>query len=290
MNKAYKIAALAVKQRFREQHPEFLPVLENIGRGQVGVYTGQYDQCENVLKELGVPVVMNPNKSALLKSDVVFVNCSGGYPDSLLNNVVEFVSKGGYLVTSDWALHYVLEKKFPNTVRWNKKSSSDEIIGVEPDTDSLWNDVVVLGAEPQWWLWGSYPIEVLDTQKVKVEAASHDLLKKFGSPVVAASFDWGEGHVFHVISHFWAKRSNSPTVRHAKPYPDFLKAGMKLSEAGIERVMKKSGVKADAINFATIQSAATATELVAQLCVMGVKDKLVLAGEQPKGFWERLLG
>ena len=44
MAMAYKIAALAVKQRFAEQHPEDLQRLKDIRRGQVSVYSGSYDQ------------------------------------------------------------------------------------------------------------------------------------------------------------------------------------------------------------------------------------------------------
>ncbi|MEM6404815.1 MAG: hypothetical protein AAF757_32090, partial [Cyanobacteria bacterium P01_D01_bin.116] len=84
--------------------------------------------------------------------------------------------------------------------------------------NSLWSEVVVLGADPQWWLeTSSYPIEILNPDKVKIEAASHDLLQSYNAPVVAVSFDWGKGHVFHVISHFWCKRTRALTPRHQAP-------------------------------------------------------------------------
>ncbi len=274
METAYKVAALAVRQRFAEQHPEALKILDSIRQEQVAAYTGSFDQVEELLRCLGVPATVNPDAKAL-KARIVFVNCSREYDKVLLAEIGDRVKNGLWLVTSDWALHYVIERAFPNTVRWNRQSTTEDVISVEPYQNSLWSDIVVLGAEPQWWLWGSYPIEVVNSETVRVEAASHDLLVKHNAPVVAVRFDWGAGHVFHVISHFWAKRSETPTVRHKGLCTDFLKAGMKLSDEGIEKVVQQAGIEPESVNFAMLQSAATATELVAQLCVQAVSQETV---------------
>ena len=42
---------------------------------------------------------------------------------------------------------------------------------------------------------------------------------------------------------------------------------MKLSDRGIEEVLEQGKIEPKTLNFARIQSAATATELVAQLCI-----------------------
>jgi hypothetical protein len=153
-------------------------------------------------------------------------------------------------------------------VKFTGQATGDEVISVEPSLNSLWSDVVVLGAEPQWWLEGSsHPIEVLNPDKVVIEAASHDLLSRHSAPVVAVSFDWGKGHVFHVISHFWCKRSRTPTERHQGPCTDFLKAGMKLSDDSIDKVLEIAQIRANTLNFAQLQTAVTSTELIAQLCI-----------------------
>jgi hypothetical protein len=271
MEQAYTIAALAVRERYAEQLPEDLEILNGIRRGQVVVFSGSFDQAEQVFAQLGIPVIVDPSARQLRRANVAFANCSNSYSGVLLQGATGFVRDGGWLVSSDWSLDYVLEPSFPNMVRWNRKSTGDEIVAVEPGMESLWSDVVVLGADPQWWMWGSHPIEVLDPVRVRVEAASHDLLMKYNAPVVAARFDWGRGHVFHVISHFWAKRSATPSVRHQASYVDFLRAGMRLSEEGIERVVARSKIAPDAVNFAMLQSAATATELVAGLSVQAVR-------------------
>jgi hypothetical protein len=266
MQTAYRVAALAVRQRFAEQHPRRLESLNRLQARDVAVYSGSYDHVEEVLKCLGVPCAMDPDPNSL-NAHVVFAICSGNYPKGLLERVAGYVEDGGWLVTSDWGLEHILEAKFPGTARWTQRGTGDEVISVEPALDSLWSGIVVLGADPQWWLeGGSHPIEVLDPGKVQVEAASHDLLVRYGAPVAGVAFDWGAGHVYHIISHFWHRRSRTPAERFRGPCVDFLRAGMRLSEAGIEKVLRQARIQPETLNFAMLQSAATATELVAQLC------------------------
>lgn len=272
MHTAYKVAALAVLQRFAEQHSEDLKVLNRIRQGEVAVYSGSFDKVEAILNFLQVPMTMNPDAKTL-SAQIVFVNCSSSYDRNAIAQLSRQVENGKWLVSSDWALGHFITQAFPNTVGWNQRTTGDEVISVEPNLNSLWSEVVVLGAEPQWWLEASsHPIEVLNSEKVRIEAASHDLLVRYNAPVVAVSFDWGKGHVFHVISHFWCKRSRTPTARYLAPCTDFLKAGMKLSDEGIEKVLRQANIKPDTLNFAQMQTAATSTELVAQLCVRAFRQ------------------
>ncbi|MGK7876112.1 MAG: hypothetical protein AB4426_23295 [Xenococcaceae cyanobacterium] len=274
MQIAYKVAAAAVRQRFAEQHPDYLDILNRLRQGEVAVYSGSFDKVENILSCLDVPVTMNPNAKKL-KAQIVFVNCSGSYDSQLIIELKKQVEAGKWLVSSDWALGHFTAQAFPNMVRWNQRTTGDEVISVEPSLNSLWSEVVVLGADPQWWLeTSSHPIEVLNSEKVRIEAASHDLLARHNAPVVAVSFDWGKGYVFHVISHFWCKRSRAPTPRHQGPCTDFLKAGMKLSDEGVEKVLRQTNIQPNTLNFAQLQSAATSTELVAQLCVRAFKNRM----------------
>ncbi len=270
MQTAYNVAAFAVRERFQEQYPEALTILNQVRKQDIAVYSGAYDKVEKVLQCLQIPYTMNPDAKKM-KAAIAFVNCSGGYNSQLITNLAQQVENGMWLVSSDWALGYFIAKAFPNTVTKTNRATGDEVISVEASLNSLWSDVVVLGADPQWWLEGSsHPIQVLNPDKVRIEASSHDLLRRYDAPVVAVSFDWGKGHVFHVISHFWCRRSRTLTPRHQNPGTDFLKAGMKLSEDGMQKVLKKGRIQANTLNFAQIQSAATATELIAQLCVKAV--------------------
>lgn len=271
MKKAYEVAAIAVRQRLMEQRPENLPVLNGLRKQDVAVYAGSYDRVEDILACLKVPCTMNPNAKRL-DAQIVFVNCSNSYDQAVVEHLSQRVNEGKWLVSSDWALKRFLEPAFPGMVKFTGRATGDEVISVEPSLNSLWSDVVVLGADPQWWLESSsYPIAVLNSERVTIEAASHDLLARHRAPVVAVSFDWGKGHVFHIISHFWCKRSRTPTQRHQGLCTDFLKAGMKLSDEGIDRVLKVARIEADTLNFAQLQSAVTSTELIVQLCIRAAR-------------------
>ena len=271
MKKAYEVAAIAVRQRLAEQRPEDLHVLNKLRKQDVAVYAGSFDRVEDILAYLNVPCTMNPDASKL-DAQIIFVNCSSSYDKALIEHLSQRVNEGKWLVSSDWALGRFIEPAFPGMVKFTGRATGDEVISVEPSLNSLWSDVVVLGADPQWWLEGSsHPIQILNSGKVAIEAAGHDLLSRHSAPVVAVSFDWGKGHVFHVISHFWCKRSRTPTQRHQGPCTDFLKAGMKLSDDSIDKVLEIAQIAADTLNFAQLQSAVTSTELIAQLCIRAAK-------------------
>src|SRR5690606_36309133 len=147
MTKAYRLAALAVRQRYAEQRPEYLEVLDTQTKRDVAVYTGSYDSVQHVLEPLGVPFTTDP-APAKLKSAVVFANCPCNAHPGLIKNIEALVRAGTWLVSSDWSLHTVVQKEFPNMVRRGFGSSGDEVVGVEPWLDGLWSDIVVPGTDP----------------------------------------------------------------------------------------------------------------------------------------------
>jgi len=153
MKKAYEVAAIAVRQRLAEQHPEDLQVLNNLQKQDVAVYAGSYDRVEDVLACVKIPCTMNPD-ARQLDAQIIFVNCSGGYDTALTRYLSQRVTEGKWLVSSDWALGGFLEPAFPGMVKFTGQKTVEEVISVEPGLNSLWADVVVLGADPQWWLEG----------------------------------------------------------------------------------------------------------------------------------------
>ena len=69
-------------------------------------------------------------------------------------------------------------------------------------------------AAPVWWLEGSsYPIEVIDKEKVKVLVRSDELKRRYKHDPVIISFEWGKGVVYHMISHFYLQRSEIRTQK-----------------------------------------------------------------------------
>lgn len=264
MKTAYRLAAAAVRQRYAEQRPETLAKLDALTKRDVAVYTGVHDHVQEVLRILNVPHTMDPKK---LDQAIVFVNCTGQvkHVDALESHA----RSGGLVVSSDWSLR-TIQKAFPGKIRKGSKSTQDEVVGVEATSESLWSEVVVLGTDPQWWLEGGSDSIVIDADDVSIEAASHEMLQRYDAPIVAVSFPWGAGHVFHVVSHFWLKRTRTAAGRHAGPAADFMRAGLRLSDEGIADVFAKTKIDPKAVSFASLQSAATATELVARLCADGL--------------------
>ena len=63
MQIAYNVAALAVRQRFAEQHPQALKILNSLVKDDIAVYSGSYDHVQKVLQCLQVPYTMNPTRT-----------------------------------------------------------------------------------------------------------------------------------------------------------------------------------------------------------------------------------
>jgi hypothetical protein len=268
--KAYDLAATAVRRRLAEQHPDRLGALDGLRKRDVTVYTGNFDTVQEVLKRLGLGYTLDPKVPT---GPVAFSNCANTADAVRSNRLEGYVRAGGWLVSSDWQLTNLVSAAFPNTVRWTgQRGTANEVVGVEATTDSVWSEVVFPGIDPQWWLEsGSHPITVDDPARVRVEAVSHELHVRHQASPVAVSFDWGAGHVFHVISHFWLKQTRVPDDRYRRPCTDFLRTAMRLSEAGIADALKEAKVKPEDVNLASVQSAVTSVELVAGLCVRAVR-------------------
>src|SRR5262245_56017374 len=116
METAYRIAALAVRQRFAEQHPEDLAVLDRIEAGDVAVYTGSYDHVQEVLRCLNVRAIVDP-QDRVQDARIIFVNCSNSYDAARIRQVRSLAEDGKWVVTSDWALGHLIHEAFPGTVR-----------------------------------------------------------------------------------------------------------------------------------------------------------------------------
>ena len=256
MERAFNLASKAVKLRLAEQKPEMATALE-LKETDVTVIPGVHDHVQNIVDRLGIKY----SSDVRIDSRVVFINCGASLSGAALKVLKKHIENGATVVTSDWALTNVVSM-FPNLIERAPKSTGDEVVAVEGRSDSLWAEIAVPGAEPQWWLESaSYTVKILDREKVKVEAASHEMLSRFEAPVVAFSFQHGKGSVFHVVSHFWHKRNIAPNKLHQAAGAKFLELGMRLSKPAFDQL----AAEASQMNFSELQSACTATELIAQL-------------------------
>lgn len=231
MKQAYRVAKELLRDRVRESSPETLQILEQVRQSDVVVVEGSYDRIQDVLDLAGMPFTpINPERfeSTDLRPDqIVFVNCPGNLSAKALQRLETFVREGGFLFTTDWALRNVLEQAFPGYVEFNDRPTGDEVVRIEllERDDPMLKTVLDANDDPQWWLEGSsYPIRVLNPKQVKVLIRSKDIEQRHGEAPVLVTFDYGEGTVYHMISHFYLQRTETRTARHAAPSTAYVAA------------------------------------------------------------------
>jgi len=231
MDSSYRIAQELFKDRLRKQAPETLELLEDIHAADVIVVKGGYDHIEQVMESADTPYTLiepeTMDKAKLRPDQVLFINCPGILNKKGLRKLESFVRSGGFLFTTDWALRNVIEPAFPGYLEYNDRPTLDEVVRIEilDRDDTILQSVLDENDDPQWWLEGSsYPIKILDPERVRVLVQSKELKERHGAAPVFVSFDHGEGQVYHMISHFYLQRSETRTARHAKPSSDYLAA------------------------------------------------------------------
>ncbi len=220
-NNAYKFAASIVKEEMRRDAPLTAEALTEIIESDLVVVGGCYDHVERVLLALEVPFKKVSDQQLsdlkLNPEQLLIINCPGNLPEFSLRQVAKFVESGGTLFTTDWALRNVIEQAFPGVIEYNDTPTGDDVVRIQLlDSQSPYlQGVLDVDDDPQWWLEGSsYPIRILDKEKVRVLITSKELGEKYGEEAVAVVFKHGDGEVFHMISHYYLQRSDLRSERH----------------------------------------------------------------------------
>jgi len=218
MMNAYKAASLLAE---RDLSPEDRKILQDMDSHDVVVVRGQYDRVEDVFELVKLKhVVIHPatvGEYTFRPEQLVIINCPGNLDRAGITAIRTFVEGGGSLITTDWALKNVVEQAFPGFIAYNGKPTADEVVRIEirgsdePFLNGLFNEK----SDPLWWLEGSsYPIRILDAERVRVLITSKELGDRYGEAPVAVSFNVGEGDVLHMISHYYLQRAETRTERH----------------------------------------------------------------------------
>ena len=229
--KAYAAAGRMARERMSREAPLDAAALAAVDASDIVVVEGSYDRVEQVLDALGLPhVVVQPEallELALRPEQLLVVNCPGHLPPRALPRIRDVVAGGGTLFTTDWALRHVVEPAFPGLVAYNDRPTADDVVRIEirHGDNPFLAGVLDEGDDPQWWLEASsYPIRVLDPERVEVLLTSAELGERYGEPTVAVRFRHGEGEVLHMISHYYLQRTELRTARHAAPAMAFAAA------------------------------------------------------------------
>ena len=238
MHRAYGVAGRLFRGRLAEERPEDARELAAVRPEEVVVVRGSYDHMHRVLHATGIPFLEVDSKTIAgvdwETMRLLLVNCPGQIPPEALERVAPWVRRGGYLLTTDWALRHVIEPAFPGTIRHNGKQTADCVVRVErlDVEDPLLSGFLEDGRDPLWWLEGaSYPIDVVDPARVRVLLKSSEVADRWGTDPVAVTFDEGEGTVLHLISHLYLQRSDVRDARDARPAFDYISKELNLGDA-----------------------------------------------------------
>jgi len=195
--------------------------LERLRQAEVVVVRGSADHMEHVMQKAQVKyVVVDPEDLPQLPlhgQQVLMVNCTGEMSAAARERVRRFVTAGGFLYTTDHAVHYLLERAFPGYVKWNGKTSNEEIFSMEVgQTDRGLLKKIGAGGHPRWQLaGGGYLFDVVDKQHVDVLMSSRAVAARYGSGVLGVRFRVGDGQVIHVTGHFFTQPGQAPEVASA---------------------------------------------------------------------------
>lgn len=270
MKSAYEVSGYMVKKRLQTEDKNNIKVIEDISKNDLIVVDGTYDHMHLVLSSLKLPFVRISQQQfkdiKLEPHQTVFVNCAGSFPKEQTRKLATFVAQGGQLITTDWALKNVLEVSFPGYVAYNGKATADEVVRVEvmDKDDSVIKGFLDEETAPVWWLEGSsYPIKVLDKNKVKVLIRSNELKDKYGEEAVLIKFEHGKGVVYHMISHFYLQRTETKDAKQGIG----ANAYMELKEVVISKDNQELNKKIEKLDYGTVQSANTSSEFIMRAVV-----------------------
>jgi hypothetical protein len=267
MDQAYKLANEIVRERLHRESKDNIRILDDLKANDVIVVDGTYDHIHMVLESLKIPFAsIDHNQlidAKLEPHQTVFVNCASNFPPEGARKLATFVASGGQLITTDWALRNVIEVAFPNTIAYNQTPTADEVVRIEVIDRQ---DSVIMGfldekSDPVWWLEGSsYPIRVLDREKVKVLIRSKELKEKYGEEAVVVRFEHEKGTVYHMISHFYLQRTETRDNKQSLTASEYFKD----KGASNEVVIKAS---ASSVTYGEIQSANTSADFVSRIII-----------------------
>lgn len=276
--RAYDAGGWAARRRMERDAPLDAEALTAVEAADIVVVPGSYDQVELVLQALELPHTpvegVHLPRVTLRPEQVLVLNCPGHLPGPAIRQVKEFVRRGGTLFSTDWTLRNVLEPAFPGILEYNDRPTSDDVVRIEiHDREHRFlKGVMEEGDEPVWWLEGSsYPIRVLEPDRVEVLLTSRELRAKYGEAPVAVTFRHGQGEVFHMISHYFLQRTELRSKRHAMAASAFM------AERGLKPDAPTAAKIAD-LSLGEVESAASSARMFANLVA---EKKRRAAGARP---------
>lgn len=269
MGAAYAASSYMMKAKMRKEDPRRFGLLNKVTKGDVIVVKGSMDHLEEVFDASVTPYTLVDawQLNGGLKSDqVVFVNCPGTMDSRYGEELKRFVEKGGFLVTTDWALKNVVQAYFPGIVQYSGGSTRDDCVPIEAvlPENPYTKGVIDRGVKPVWWLeGGSYPIKITDKKRAHLLFQSAELGKKYGEMPVGIYFDHKKGRVFHFISHFYLQRTEGRGTKSSQPIKGFVQDSLDLTDDEVSAVQSQLG----SVSVSEAESAYTSARLIHNIII-----------------------
>ncbi|MBK9144863.1 MAG: hypothetical protein IPM23_20415 [Candidatus Melainabacteria bacterium] len=205
-----------------KSHPRFALGASRLGRDEIIVVKGMWDHSAKTLQKLGI----NHRRIGegelddfdLRDTRLVIVDCAGEIDRRACQKLRDFVARGGYLLSTDWALDNFLSTTFNEYVVWNKAVNSRAVYDATvTDADPVLMSYAVSHAP--WKLdRESHLIRVVNRDAVRVLVRSFDLAAEDPDRLgaLAVTFPFGRGHVLHMLGHF----DNNSGIPFGNKLPD----------------------------------------------------------------------
>ncbi|MFX1275014.1 MAG: hypothetical protein ACFFBP_19290 [Promethearchaeota archaeon] len=275
MEQAYKASSKIMRKRMEKERPEDLELLDKVKDSSIIIVAGEYDKIELVLDLIKVPyILIQPYQVAQIElkpEQILIINCPGNISEGL-DKIKDFVKRGGFLFTTDWALLNILEKIFPEFIQYNQHPTGDDCVAVQVvDKDNKFLEGLFKAEEePIWWLESSsYPIKIIDKEKIKVLITSKEMEEKYGEAPIVITFKYGDdGTVLHMTSHYYLQRAELRTKRHKMSATDYVQTEMAFSAEEAEKIKEDL----DGVTLGEAESAYSTTQFIGNVIVEQQKN------------------
>ena len=205
-----------------DAHKGFALQASRIVDNQIIVIKGQWDNSAKTLKKFEIPHTRissgDLNNRDLSGTRVVIVDCAGELDQRGRQKLRDFVARGGYLLSTDWALDNFVSITFNEYVAWNKATNSKAVYdALVVDADPVLLNHTVTSAP--WKLdRESHLIRVVNRDAVRVLILSKQLSVEDPGRLgaLAVLFPFGNGYVLHMLGHF----DNNSAIPFGHRLPD----------------------------------------------------------------------
>jgi hypothetical protein len=270
MEQAYKASSKILEKRMAKERPKDFDILRKVKESSIIIVSGSYDKIELVLEMIKVPfILIEPHEVSQIKlrpDQILIINCPGNVNEDALPKIKEFVNNGGFLFTTDWTLQTILEKIFPRYLKYNQRPTGDDCVRVEilDKSNKFLEGLFDEKSDPIWWLESSsYPIQILDKTQVKLLIVSKEMQEKYGEAPIVITFDYGEGTVLHMTSHYYLQRAELRTKRHKMTAKEYVQSEMAFSDAEAEEIEKDL----EGLSLGEAESAYSTTQFISNVIV-----------------------